>query len=100
MQILLVYEMVPERTQIYNLCISEEDGEKVLKCHGHLANLIDTPPDLEDLLAVWLPKFLVQFKPVFDTDSKEDQPPFLIPGTRFWPAVVSGTQVVLSGFML
>ena len=68
MQILLVYEMVPDRTQVYNLCVSQEDSDKILKCHGCYGNLVDLPEDVEPLVCDWLPKFLENFTPIFDSN--------------------------------
>ena len=94
MQILLVYEMVPDRTQVYNLCINTEDAEKIIKCHGYYGNLTNTAEDVEPLVAEWLPNFLVNFKPIFDSSSVYADKPQL-------PSLINGeTTVVVTGFIL
>jgi len=99
--------MVPERTQVYNLCIASEDAEKIIKCHGYYCNLMNVPTDVEPLVADWLPKFLMDFEPVFDSkfafenwDEKDpktnikQQKPFVIAGFEL------EATVVVTGFIL
>ena len=97
MQILLIYEMVPERSQIYNLCISDEDAQKIIKCHNHYGNTVDQPEGVEHLTEEWLPKFLMDFTPVFDSDKTykgTPQKPFTLAGFEL------EVTVVVTGFIL
>ena len=94
MNILLVYEMVPERTQVYNLCVAQEDADKIVKCHNHYGNTVDQPVGVEQLTEEWLPKFLVDFEPVFDSDKTYK-------GTNQAPYFIDNqTTLVVSGFIL
>ena len=91
MQVILVYEMPPEKTQVYALDVSSEDLIKLRKCHDNFANLVGTSDDVEDLLCDWLPVFLKQYTPFFDSDGKQ----------RNLPHTYNGEiEIIVSGYVL
>jgi len=63
MNILLVYELVPEETKLYILEMGEEqvkDGtfDRIKNCHDHFLGVSDPSKEVEDDL-VWLSDYLV-----------------------------------------
>jgi hypothetical protein len=90
--VLLIYEYVPDRTQIYNLSINDEILDKLTQCHGHYGNTENVPDDHP--VHNWLPDYLQKLDSssiIFDTDS----------GSKKSPAKLNGDLIVIhSGFML
>lgn len=57
-EIFVVWEMVPESTYVYHLLgLSDDDFEKIKKCHGFFVNNTDTPKEISSIL-VWLNGYL------------------------------------------
>lgn len=79
MNILLIYEIVPDETRFYYLeNVDKETAEKLMKCNDNLAGQVGCEPLVEN----WLPMFL--------EDQKQIAVPFQVSGD---------TTVILSGSM-
>ena len=90
MEIYVLWETVPETTQIFWLCgLSEADHACIRRCHGKCVNVADNTPEDEADLA-WLMEFLGKNPDsvIFDSDSTSSE-----------PIEINGI-VVASGFML
>ncbi len=67
--ILVIYEMVPEDTRVYDINVSEEDLERLRRCHGALGGTKQTSPEVEKDLD-WCNDFVGQFEPVMTADGE------------------------------
>jgi len=57
MKVLIVYEMVPERTDVFLVDVTRSDYEWMQKCHNHFLNDTRVPKDNEKAcmkLSEWL----------------------------------------------
>ncbi len=63
--VLVIYEMVPEDTRIYELDVSEADLTRLRRCHGALGGTRKTEVE-EDL--DWCNDFLGQSEPVMTAE--------------------------------
>lgn len=95
MQILLVYERLPEESKLYLFDsddLTATELKNLAKCHGHFGNTIisgENAEEIEKLVAEWLPGFL-EFYESFCTSGDESK-----------PTVIHGpVKVILSGFVL
>lgn len=80
-KVLIIYENIPDSTKEYLLELSQEDFEKVIKCHKQYLNLCDNPCEDE---CNWLSDYLTDCVPL---DSSE-------------PISISeNTTVVITGFV-
>lgn len=80
MKFLIIYEQVPERTQIYKLDTGDnpELTQKLLACHRNLIGVVGIPPEIEHFLcALDLDEIAVK---IFDTEDPDAEPP-MIDGT-------------------
>lgn len=86
--ILVIYEMVPEDTRIYELDVTDDELEKIQRCHGTISNLVKNSPEREADLE-WLNQFVGEKKAIMTASG--DCPPHS-----------GGTYdaVILSGFHL
>ena len=66
-RVLIVYEVVPEDTQLYDLVVTEEQFEKITKCHGHYIGVVSDFP----LECGWLIDFLSDCPPVYTSNYPE-----------------------------
>jgi hypothetical protein len=62
-KVLVIYEMVPEDTRIYELEVSDEDLARLQNCHGALGGTKAVSPEVEKDLD-WCNDFVGQFDPV------------------------------------
>jgi hypothetical protein len=71
-EVIIIYDNCGN-TQAYALpAVSDEDYEKLAKCHCKMAQCVENSEDDEELLSDWLPEWLEQFTPVIDIeDGKE-----------------------------
>lgn len=86
--VLLIWEEVPESTKVYFLTdLTDEEFEKVKKCHGKFCNCSGVPETL------WLNQYLEDKSSLVDTAVEP-------PGTA--PILDSrhGMLIVVSGFVL
>ena len=67
--ILVIYETVPEDTRVYDIDVTEEELQRILRCHGALSNTAGNAPELEDDLD-WLNQFLGPKDPVMSVSGE------------------------------
>jgi len=61
-KIYLIWELVPDETKIYYLTnLSDEEFERIKKCHGYFVNLPDTPSKVLNALN-WLNEYLTSME--------------------------------------
>lgn len=60
---ILIYELVPEETRVYDLQVTEEELAKLRLCHNRISGNVNTSDETEDMLE-WLSEFLRQQEPV------------------------------------
>ena len=61
--VLIIYELLPEDTRIYDLEVSDGELTRMLHCHGSLANTTGLDKEVEDDLD-WLNQFLGNKDPI------------------------------------
>jgi len=64
-RVLIIYELVPFSTKIFDLAVTPDQYAKILKCHGHYINGGDWMKECE-----WLTDFLNDYPPVYQSDDK------------------------------
>ncbi len=87
-RVLIVYEFGPYEKKMYDLVVTSEDYEKVVKCHGHYMNARDWVRE-----CAWLSDFLQCYPPVY---ASEDQHTYLKPvkpDHKYDAVVVTGVVV-------
>jgi len=83
--IVIVWEVVPEKTEVYHLIVDVNTGEKIKAAHMGFVNMANCPNEHN---ADWLQGYLEDKEPLVDEHSTM---PLTIPGP---------CTVVLSGFIL
>ena len=85
--VILVYEMIPDTTQIYVLSLDLEDYTKICKCHNvydgfEIPDSVEDKDEAYELTRNWLPKKLEEWKKFmqFDTENLERQTPIEVTG--------------------
>jgi hypothetical protein len=75
--------MVPESVSLYELEVSQEEFDKLGRCHGYYANTTTAPEEV-----TWLGEWLYNTKPS-EVEVLPGNPPF-IPATKYDAVVVTG----------
>lgn len=87
--IILVYEMPPEKSSVYHLNVGIENFNRICKLHKKFVNLASNTEEEENEL-LWLYEFIQDKLLIFDTDGSDDQKPYL---------VLVPCTIVVSGFI-
>lgn len=71
--VILIYEIIPDGTEIYYLLVDDCDFEKLAKCHSLFGNMSDMSEEQEQLVCFWLPEYLsdkISVKGMFEEQLK------------------------------
>lgn len=64
-RVFILYEITGFCFKAYDLAVTDDQYQKVMKCQGHYLNGSDWVPECE-----WLAEFLETYPPVWESDDK------------------------------
>lgn len=89
-RVILIFNLVPENLQIYNLEVNDEEFEMLKSCHGKYGNCSDVPQDHPiHVLSEWLEGRTDSL--IYDDSAGKHDQPYLVPGDA---------TLLVSGFIM
>ncbi len=67
-RVLIIYEIIGFATKLFDLAVTDDQYDKIMKCQGHYINGDDWTPECE-----WLTEFLDVYTPVYNTEDRYGQ---------------------------